>query len=118
MKKILLTVLVFLCSVSMSYATDITLAWDDYIDKADISSFRLKIGETAGGPYSTAVIEIPNPSAITYTIAAFQSTYPKKKYYFILTAYDETDGFESPPSNEVSYRRPLTVIKNLLLTIK
>jgi hypothetical protein len=95
-------------------ALDLQFGWDPYADKAEITAFKLKIGTAPGGPYSVATITIPNPDAVSYTITAFETTYPLRKYYFVLTAFDATDGMESPNSNEVMYRKGLTQVINFI----
>jgi len=112
MKKLLLTIaLVLICSTA--YAFDLQVGWDVYPDKDIISGFKLKIGEVSG-TYPT-VLTITDVNAVTYTVPAFDTTFPKKKYFMVLTAFNATD--ESDNSNEIIYTKPLGKLRIIKLQI-
>jgi hypothetical protein len=75
-------------------ASTVTLSWDKSPSRA-VKGYRLHYG-TASGSYSTTV-DVGNVT--TYTISNLVA---KKRYYFVVTAYNAA-GKESPPSNECPF---------------
>ena len=78
-------------------AHSVTLAWDAN-SEPDIASYVLRYGTTRGVPSQF----IPVGSKTTATVSNLAHS---KTYYFTVVARNER-GFESPPSNEVSYTTP------------
>ena len=87
--------LVLLTSSAM--AAPVTLAWDASVSMVD--GYWLYYG-LASGTY-TARVDVG--TATTYTLTGLTSG---QTYYFVVTAYDRTDGRESGPSNEASTTLP------------
>jgi Fibronectin type III domain len=84
-------------------ASTVTLSWDKSPGRA-VKGYRLRYG-TASRSYSET-IDVGNVT--TYTIS---NLIAKKRYYFVVTAYNAA-GKESPPSNECPfYVSSLTVKK-------
>ena len=82
---------------SLRAAHSVTLAWDAN-SEPDIASYVLRYGTTRGVPSQF----IPVGSKTTATVSNLAHS---KTYYFTVVARNER-GFESPPSNEVSYTTP------------
>jgi hypothetical protein len=102
MKKLFL-IISLLAIATWANAFDLQVFWDDPNNPAgSLTGYKLKIGE-ATKTYTT-VITIENPAARTYTITAFDTTFPKATYYMAMTAYHSTA--ESDNSNEVTYFKP------------
>ena len=72
----------------------VTLKWDKSRSR-DVKGYRLHYG-TASRSYSETV-DVGNVT--TYTIS---NLIPRKRYYFVVTAYNAA-GKESPPSNECPF---------------
>jgi len=85
----------------------ITLAWNPDADPS-VAGYALYYG-TASHDYSTRI------DAGTNITASVSNLLQGPTYYFAATAYD-TNGVESPPSNEVSYNVPVTT-GSLLVTL-
>lgn len=75
----------------MLTASTVTLEWDKSPSRA-VKGYRLHYGTTSKRYSET--IDVGNVT--TYTIS---NLIPRKRYYFVVTAYDAT-GRESLPSNE------------------
>lgn len=117
MKKLIMLIALCFAIIGTAWGFDVTLAWDQYADQMYSTGFYVKAGERTGGPYPI-IIEVPGQMKTIYTILNFEKAYPAKEYYFIVTAYEVPGGRESPPSNEVVYKRPLSPVRNLKLMIK
>ena len=72
----------------------VTLSWDKSPSRA-VKGYRLHYGTTS--KRYTETIEVGN--ATTYKVS---NLIPKKRYYFVVTAYD-AKGRESPASNEIPF---------------
>jgi len=110
MKKLFL-IISLLAIATWANAFDLQVGWEDNDNPAGmVIGYKLKIGEVS--KTYTTTLTIANANARTYTITAFDTTFPKGKYYLALTAYNTQD--ESVPSNEVIYLKPLgspTIVK-------
>lgn len=94
MKKLLLSLMLFLFCPMLLFAQSIVVTWNANTD-SDLAGYKVYYGTTASGTYGT-VIDVGN--VLTYTI----SNVPEKTtYYVAITAYD-TSANESAKSTEAS----------------
>lgn len=80
---------------SPSVTATATLSWDKSPDRT-VKGYRLHYGTTSGRHYSR-IVDVGKVT--TYTLT---NLIPGKKYYFVVTAYNNS-GKVSPPSNEISF---------------
>jgi hypothetical protein len=119
MKKLIYTLLIaiiILFQIGTALALNLTLGWDSYANKADISGggFYLKISPTTGGPY--VIFDTVNDvDATEYTFYYFETVYPQSRYYFVMTAF-RANGVESDNSNEVTWVKPTTTTTSIIPT--
>jgi hypothetical protein len=125
MKKILLTtLLVFLCSVSISFAETITLAWDSNTE-ADMAGYQVYQSESPmGGNCSsnTMSVDVPHESGIATHTVEIDLVVPdgeEKTFYLRVLAYDTSQN-QSECSNEVNVKvdkKPPTTPGNFDATV-
>ena len=103
-------VVVFIHSLSPSYALNVTLAWDANTEP-DLAGYRVYYGTESGDPYEGQGAqegdspvdmpldqdEDPDPSVVQFTLRDL----PQGDYFLAVTAYN-TAGLESGYSNEAS----------------
>jgi hypothetical protein len=93
------TILALLFSVILATGGEAVLEWDPN-PEPEVTGYRIHYG-TESGAYVTT------KDAGKVTTTKIEDLTAGTLYYFVATAYD-AEGYESLPSNEVSYTPPLT----------
>ena len=102
MKLYLIAALVIFATVATPQQS-VKLAWDRAASHTNLASFVLKHGTSSGSYQTTQRV------ATNLTTATVSALKPGTTYFFIVTA-ENVAGLESDPSNEISYRVPITIL--------
>lgn len=97
MKKLILTALFILISVTVASGESIKLVWDANTE-ADLAGYKIYSSRTDGGPY-TVIQDVGNVTEHELDMAGETDGV----IFYVATAYDDR-GNESEYSNQASYR--------------
>lgn len=106
-KKIIYSIVILFCLLSIASAADITLGWDvptEDIAKGDFAGWRIYSSLTSGTGYqfmTNGQIDYTDVFDYKVTVSIPEVVGDSVTYYFVVTAFD-TSGNESGYSNEVS----------------